>query len=475
MRLHELPPQSHLDAEATRLAAGLRGKGLRAGDRIALFMNNRPEFVVAYLAAGLLGAIAVPINPRYRLVELGHILSDARPRVLVTERAQLPHLDDVDASARASLDAVISAEEIEAWKTDGLGFDPAPVASDDIALLIYTSGTTGPSKGAMLTRGNVAATVEALLAAWEWSAHDRLLLALPLFHVHGLIVGLHCALAADASVLLPPRFDAADVIERLTAGEATLFFGVPTMYSRLIEALEGGARRDFSRVRLFCSGSAPLAPETMLAFQRLTGHTILERYGMTETGMTLSNPYRGPRAPGSVGTPLPGVSIRIVGEDDDDVAPGEPGELLVRGNNVFAGYWQAPEKTAAAFALDAAGRRWFRTGDLARRDASSGYVTLLGRRHDLILSGGFNVYPLEIEAVLAAFPGVAEASIVGRPHPRWGEAPIAYIVRTCAVDPEALLAHCRSQLAGFKVPSEIRFVDALPRNAMGKIQKGLLP
>jgi malonyl-CoA/methylmalonyl-CoA synthetase len=244
---------------------------------------------------------------------------------------------------------------------------------------------------------------------------------------------------------------------------------------RLIEALEKGPRRDFSRVRLFCCGSAPLAPETMAAFERLTGHTILERYGMTETGMNLSNPYRGPRMPGSVGTPLPGVSIRIVGEDGGDVVPGEPGELLVHGDNVFVGYWQAPEKTAAAFELDADGARWFRTGDLARRNAASGYVTLLGRRHDLILSGGFNVYPLEVETVLTAFPGVTEAAVVGRPHPRWGETPVAYLVCARAVDREALLAHCRSQLAGFKVPSEVHILDALPRNAMGKIQRSLLP
>jgi malonyl-CoA/methylmalonyl-CoA synthetase len=475
MALHELPSRPSLDAEAARLAAGLRRWGLRRGDRIAFFLSNRQEFVVAYLAAGLLGAIAVPINPRYRRVELGHILSDALPRVLITEREQLPHLDDVVASDRASLEAIITAEEIETWKTAAGDFDPAPLERDDVVLLIYTSGTTGPSKGAMLTRGNVAATVQALLTAWEWSEGDRLLLTLPLFHVHGLIVGLGCALAAGASVLLPPRFDADDALDRLAAGEATLFFGVPAMYVRLIEALEQRPRRDFSRVRLFCSGSAPLAPETMAAFERLTGHTILERYGMTETGMNLSNPYRGPRVPGSVGTPLPGVSIRIVDESGADVAAGEPGELLVHGNNVFAGYWQAPEKTAAAFDLDADGIRWFRTGDLARRDAASGYVTLLGRRHDLILSGGFNVYPLEIEAVLTSFPGVAEASVVGRPHPRWGETPVAYLVCSQAVDREALLAHCRSRLAGFKVPSEVHVLDALPRNAMGKIQRSLLP
>jgi malonyl-CoA/methylmalonyl-CoA synthetase len=235
------------------------------------------------------------------------------------------------------------------------------------------------------------------------------------------------------------------------------------MYVRLVEELKR-APADLSRLRLFCSGSAPLAPETFAVFRELTGHDILERYGMTETGMNLSNPYAGPRRPGTVGTPLPGVSIRIV-----------DGELQVRGSNVFSGYWRAPEKTAESFVHDELGRRWFRTGDLAERDPETGYITLLGRRTELILSGGFNVYPREIEEVLAGYPGIREAAVVGRPHPDRGEVPVAFVVADAPVDPGELIAWCKTQMAGFKAPREIRFLESLPRNALGKVQKHLLP
>jgi malonyl-CoA/methylmalonyl-CoA synthetase len=227
-------------------------------------------------------------------------------------------------------------------------------------------------------------------------------------------------------------------------------------------------------MRLFCSGSAPLAPETFTAFRDLTGHAILERYGMTETGMNLSNPYAGERRPGTVGTPLPGVSIRIVGADGSDVEPGGEGELLVRGSNVFSGYWQAPEKTAESFVHDDLGRRWFKTGDLSRQDPATGAITLLGRRHELIISGGFNIYPREIEEVLVTFPGIREAAVAGRPHLDWGEVPVAFLVVDREIDEAALVAFCKSQMAGFKVPREIRYVESLPRNALGKVQKHLL-
>jgi malonyl-CoA/methylmalonyl-CoA synthetase len=258
-------------------------------------------------------------------------------------------------------------------------------------------------------------------------------------------------------------------VDDLLAGEPTLFFGVPTMYVRLVEELrQVGDSSRLRRMRLFCSGSAPLAPETFAAFRELTGHAILERYGMTETGMNLSNPYAGERRPGTVGTPLPGVSARI----------DESGELLVRGSNVFSGYWRAPEKTAGSFVHDELGRRWFSTGDLAVRDPETGYFTLLGRRHELILSGGFNVYPREIEEVLASFPGVREAAVVGRPHPEWGEVPMAFLVISDGegeVDEAGLIAFCKARIAGFKVPRSFRVVESLPRNALGKVQKHLLP
>jgi len=509
---------------AEAVAAELRRRGVGRGDRVACMLGNGPELVLLHLALLRLGAVLVPINLAYRRREIGHILADAAPRLLVAEAAQRTLIDEVPAADRASLAAVLDAAELAGWSDaaelarwpEGAAAAPTPAApeigagGDDLALLLYTSGTTGPSKGAMISHNNVLATVTGLLAAWSWSAGDVLLLALPLFHVHGLVVGLDCALAAGATVELRRRFDAAAAAGELAGGAATMFFGVPTLYVRLVEELrrrragegrEGAvssqgaaaavpapaaapdaalaaaaaASAAAAPVRLCCSGSAPLSPETFAEFRALTGHAILERYGMTETGMILSNPYLGPRVPGQVGTPLPGVSVRVVDEAGRDLPPGAEGELLVRGANVFGGYWQAPEKTAASFVHDAAGRRWFRTGDLARQDPQTGAFALLGRRHELIISGGFNIYPREVEETLLAFPGVREAAVVGRPHPEWGEVPVAYLVADPPPDPPVLLAFCKGQLAAFKVPREVRFLDALPRNALGKLQKHLLP
>jgi malonyl-CoA/methylmalonyl-CoA synthetase len=464
-------------AAAERLAAGLRRRGLRKGDRVAILLGNRPELAVAWLAALRLGLAGVPINLAYRRRELAHLLADSGARLLVTEEALLSRLDELDAAERAGLADVLTVERLGEIEEEGSPADPGePVDPDDLAMLLYTSGTTGRSKGAMISHGNVLATVTGLLAAWAWEPTDELLLTLPLFHTHGLVVGLFCALGAGATVRLRPRFEAGAVVEELAGGGPTLFFGVPTMYVRLVEELRrrGGLRKE-GRMRLFCSGSAPLSPETFAAFRELTGHDILERYGMTETGMSLSNPYAGERRPGTVGTPLPGVSARIADEEGRDLPDGEAGELLVRGSHVFRGYWRDPGKTAASFVADDLGRPWFRTGDLARRDPETGVYTLLGRRHELILSGGFNVYPREIEEVLLGFPGVREAAVAGRPHPEWGEVPVAFLVVDGPLDEAALIAWCKEQIAGFKVPREIRRLDALPRNALGKVQKHLLP
>ena len=462
-----------LFGRADRLAAGFAARGLRKGDRVAFYLGNRPEFVIAWLAVIRLGAVLVPINLAYRRREIAHMLADAEPRFLVMERDGLAVLNELEEGVRLGV-SVVLAEELEDWEGDAVGLHPL-VDGSDPAMLLYTSGTTGRSKGAVITHDNVLATVTGLLAAWAWEPDDALLLSLPLFHTHGLVVGLHCALAAGATVLLRRRFDAAGTVSDLLTGDPTLFFGVPTMYVRLVEELrtrgDRGERLDLSRLRLFCSGSAPLSPETFAAFRELTGHDILERYGMTETGMNLSNPYAGKRTPGTVGMPLPGVSISIVDLEGADVPAGGEGELLVMGSNVFSGYWRAPEKTAESFLHDDLGRRWFRTGDLARRDPETGFITLLGRRTELILSGGFNVYPREIEEVLAAFPGVKEAAVVGRTHPEWGEVPVAFLVADTNVDPDELIAFCKGQMAGFKVPREVRFVEALPRNALGKVEK----
>ncbi|HSS77444.1 MAG TPA: AMP-binding protein [Thermoanaerobaculia bacterium] len=470
-----------LFAAADALAAGLASQGLRKGDRVAFFLGNRPEFVIAYLAVIRLGAVMVPINLAYRRREIAHMLLDAEPRLAITERSLLPILDELEAADRSCLERVVLAEELDALRDAQAAFSPPVVSGSDAAMLLYTSGTTGRSKGAIITHDNVLATVTGLLAAWAWEPADALLLSLPLFHTHGLVVGLHCALAAGATVHLRRRFEAGDAAADLIAGEPTLFFGVPTMYVRLVEELRRrGAddRAGLARLRLFCSGSAPLAPETFAAFRELTGHDILERYGMTETGMNLSNPYAGPRQPGTVGTPLPGVSIRIVDRQDVDLAPGAEGDLLVAGSNVFAGYWRAPEKTAESFVHDDLGRRWFRTGDLARKDVATGYITLLGRSRELILTGGFNVYPREVEEVLATYPGVRESAVAGRPHPEWGEVPVAFLVVEAPFDEAteaALVAYCKSQMAGFKVPRRFEYLEALPRNALGKVQKHLLP
>jgi malonyl-CoA/methylmalonyl-CoA synthetase len=467
---------AQLFAEADRLAAGFRARGVRKGDRVAFFLSNRPEFVTAYLAVIRLGAVMVPINLAYRRREIAHMLGDCTPRLLLTERPQLAVLDELAEEEKRELEAVILAEDLAGWTDEASGFVSPLVEEGDLAMILYTSGTTGRSKGAMITHGNVLATVTHLLVAWAWEPADALLLALPLFHTHGLVVGLHCALAAGATVLLRRRFAAAAAVADLLGGAASLFFGVPTMYVRLVDELRKVEDRSrLAKMRLFCSGSAPLAPETFAAFRELTGHVILERYGMTETGMNLSNPYAGPRVPGSVGTPLPGVSARIVGAQGLDVLHGNEGELLVRGSNVFSGYWQAPEKTAESFLHDDLGRRWFRTGDLARQDSDTGNFTLLGRRTELIISGGFNIYPREIEETLTGFPGIQEAAVVGRPHPEWGEVPVAFLVVDREIDINELIAWSRNQLAAFKVPKTVHVVEALPRNALGKVQKHLLP
>jgi malonyl-CoA/methylmalonyl-CoA synthetase len=469
---------AQLFAGAERLAAALHAWGLRKGDRAAFFLGNRLEFVVASLAVNRLGAVMVPINMRYRRREIGHILADCTPRLLFTEQSQLPILAELEENT-VQTDGIIDVDNWYTWEPHQVAGETAPcppISGDDLALILYTSGTTGRSKGAMLSHNNLLATITGLLSAWAWQTDDVLLLTLPLFHTHGLVVGLFCALAAGATVQLHTRSNIQQVLKVLLSGTPTLFFGVPTLYVRLVEALrQHPGPLTLDRMRLFCSGSAPLEVETFHAFQALTGHAILERYGMTETGMNLSNPYTGRRIPGTVGTPLPGVSMRIIDREGKDQPPGSEGELLVRGSNVFSGYWQAPEQTTASFCKDSQGRDWFRTGDLARQDPQTGYVTLLGRQQEMIISGGFNIYPREVEEILTAYPGVIEAAVLGTSHSEWGEVPIAYLVVEEPIDENSLVAYCGSQLASFKIPHQFHYLAALPRNALGKVQKHLLP
>jgi len=426
-----------IERRSNRVAHALRSRGLTKGDRLCVYLGNRVELIDIYLACVKLGVIFVPINVLYRDREIAHITNDAEPRLMITEADLAQLTSDRDDRPLPDLNADL----------DG----------DTPAAIIYTSGTTGVSKGAVLTHNNFAANAVNLLTMWQITDRDRFLLALPLFHIHALGNGLHCWLASGCRMRLLERFDHRTAIDEFRDFRPTLFFGVPTIYVRLLETPPEVAREIGERMRLFVSGSAPLPVPVFERFRELFNHTILERYGMTETFMTLSNPLTGERRAGTVGFPLPGISVRI-----DD------GELFVRGPNVFAGYWRRPDATAAAFTGG-----WFRTGDLATRSAD-GYYTLLGRKSDLIISGGFNIYPREIEELLLEQPGVSEAAVVGVADEVRGEVPIAFIVST-SFDADALERACRDNLASFKVPRRFVRVDSIPRTALGKVQKHLLP
>jgi malonyl-CoA/methylmalonyl-CoA synthetase len=455
-----------LDRRADRMAAALTTRGLGAGDRLAIYLPNRIEYVYLFLACTRLGVIVVPVNVLYRERELRHILTDASPRALVLAD---PEWD------RGS----VSSWTGEVWMIDDLAHQvpdghargsSAALSGDTPAAIVYTSGTTGAAKGAVITHGNLAANARTLVGAWRIISSDRFLLTLPLFHVHGLGNGLHCWLLSGCRTRLLERFDHQSAAATMLDFRPTLFFGVPTMYVRLLEVDAAVAREIGARLRLCVSGSAPLPAHVLDAFESLYGVRILERYGMTETLMTVSNPYEGERRAGTVGLPLPGVDARIVDGAGRDVPEDVGGELIVRAPTLFAGYWNRPDASSQAF-----DEGWFKTGDIARRSAD-GYITLCGRRSDLIIAGGFNVYPREIEDVLAEHPSVAEVAVAGAPDSRRGEVPVAYVVRKdgSEIDEPALIAWCKEQLASFKVPRRVQFLERLPRTALGKVQKNLL-
>jgi malonyl-CoA/methylmalonyl-CoA synthetase len=424
-----------IDGRSNRLAQCLRQRGVDTGDRLCVYLPNSVAMIDLYLACVKLGVIFVPINILYRDREIAHIVEDAEPKLMITER---------------ELAAITAAHDPPVGYPDLDGDTPAA--------LVYTSGTTGKSKGAILTHNNFAINAANLVACWQITDQDRLLLALPLFHIHALGNGLHCWLASGCRMRLLERFEHATAAAQFLDFRPTLFFGVPAMYVRLLDTPQETAREIGRSMRLFVSGSAPLPAQVLEEFRTRFGHTILERYGMTETMMNLSNPYAGERRPGTVGFPLPGISARI------DAS----GELWIKGPNVFAGYWRREDATRAAF--DGA---WFKTGDLATR-SDDGYYALCGRRSDLIISGGFNIYPREIEVFLTEQPEVAEAAVVAEPDRVRGEVPVAYIVLCAAIDGATLEARCREKLASFKVPRRFEPVDQLPRNALGKVQKHLL-
>jgi malonyl-CoA/methylmalonyl-CoA synthetase len=451
-----------LDTRARRMARTLTDRGIGRGDRVAVHLANRLEFLDIFLACLRLGAIFVPVNVLYREREMAHILSDADPALVVAVQA-----------TRALLPAGAPVADVDALAADAAAASPlretAAIDGDDPAAIVYTSGTTGRSKGAVLSHNNFLANTTSLLACWRISHEDRYLAVLPLFHVHGLANGIGCWLASGCRMRLVGRFDHQRAAALFETFQPTLFFGVPTIYVRLVEWPDEIARRIGARVRLFVSGSAPLPTPVFDAFRERYGHTILERYGMSETLMLASNPYVGERRPGTVGRPLPGVSLRIVDAEGQRVPPDTVGHVQVRGPNVFREYWRNPEATVAAF-VDG----WFRTGDLGEQ-SSDGYVTLRGRATDLIISGGFNIYPREIEDLLLEIPGVREVAVVGVPDPRRGEVPVAFVVSREGFDADLARAACERGLASFKVPRAFAIVDALPRNALGKVQKHLLP
>ena len=457
-----------LESRSNRLAATLHDRGIVRGHRLAFLLANRVEIIDLWIACAKLGVIAVPINVLYQPREIAHIVGDAEPTAVVTT---MERMADLPAGVRAW-----NVEELcdDTTRSEGVNSRPAVVRdtvcdADTPMALVYTSGTTGASKGAILTHGNFAANGLVLNAAWSMRADDRMLTTLPLFHVHGLGNAVHSWLLSGCHMKLVARFDAAKATEWFTTYRPTVFFGVPTMYVRLLD-LDASVARDIgAHARLFVSGSAPLPAHVLELFRDKFGHVILERYGMTETLMNVSNPYVGERRAGTIGVPLPLTAVRIVDEHGADVADGTSGELWVRGPNVCAGYWRRPEANVTAF-VDG----WFRTGDIGVR-ANDGYITLEGRRSELIISGGFNIYPREIEEVLLEQPGIREATVIGAPDRARGEVPVAYLVSDDPIDAPRLTALLQSQLASFKIPRAFVRVAALPRTALGKVQKHLLP
>ena len=449
-------------------AAALRSWGLRPGERVALFLGNHPDFLASYLGTHLAGGVVVPINTAYRQAELWHIFEDAGVRLCFTDEERRPELERVRGDLPQLEEAVETGEELDSFLQKATAYEGAPPYGGDLAVIAYTAGTTGRSKGAMLLHRNLAANVEAVCRAWRWTAEDHLLLTLPLFHTHGLMVGAHGTFFVGASAELRRSFDATEVYNALLEGTFTMFFGVPTMYARLLREAKSRDERP-GPLRLYVSGSAALSPEVFTEFEQVFGQRILERYGMTETGMNLTNPYdEGERRPGTVGKPFPGQEARIIGvENREPLSAGEIGEIEVRGPHVFAGYRNRPDATEESFDEDG----WFRTDDLGFVD-EDGYFTITGRAKELIISGGYNVYPREVEEILEGCPGVAEVAVVGMPDEEFGEQVAAAVVRN---DPglteEGVKDFLRDQLATYKKPRQVAFVDELPRNALGKVLK----
>ena len=463
---------AELDRWSAQYAQALAQLGVRAGDRIAVQIEKSPNNVALYLAALRVGAIYVPLNTAYQPREVKYFLTDAEPRVFVVAPERFESLSSLamrlGVAHTLTLGSRGDGSLPELVSRSASSFAVAPCDPNDLAVICYTSGTTGRSKGAMISHENLLSNARTLVREWGFTADDVLLHALPLYHIHGLFVALHVALLSGARIVLHAKFDPRAALSALK--RATVMMGVPTFYTRLL-AEPSLDRESVRNVRLFISGSAPLLSETFDEFVVRTGHRILERYGMTETGMIASNPLEGERRPGTVGPPLPEVMVRIAGEDGARTPNGTIGSVEVKGPNVFQGYWRMPEKTAQEFRRDG----YFITGDLGELDGE-GYLRLVGRAKDMIISGGLNVYPKEIEELIDAIAGVDESAVFAIAHPDFGEAVAAAVTRKPGATIEAteILEALRPQLAGFKMPKRVYIVDELPRNAMSKVQKAVL-
>ncbi len=460
-----------LRRKAAGLANHLKTVGIAPGDRVAVQVEKSVENVVLYLACLQTGAVYLPLNTAYTDSELDYFFGDAEPSLIVCKPDRQDGIRGLGSSSNVlihTLDASGGGTLFEEPRSFDADFETVRREAGDVAAILYTSGTTGRSKGAMITHGNLSANAQTLVDIWGISSSDVLLHALPIYHVHGLFVALNTCLMTGAEILFYPKFETDAVIDALP--DATLMMGVPTFYMRLL-ASERLTRARCQDMRLFIAGSAPLLEETFRAFEGKTGHAILERYGMTECGMLCSNPLNGERRPGTVGPPLPDVEVRVADGQGAILEAGETGVLEVRGPNVFKGYWRMPEKTKEEFRSNG----FFITGDISRID-DDGYVHIVGRAKDMIISGGFNVYPKEIEEVIDQLDGVGESAVIGLAHPDFGEAVAAVVtaIEGDKVDGEEIIAATREKLAAFKVPKTIFIVEELPRNTMGKVQKNQL-
>lgn len=457
---------------SAQLANALVTCGVEPGDRVAVQVEKSPEALMLYLACVRAGAVYLPLNTAYTLTELDYFLGDAEPRLVICDPAAKEKLQSIASQRSAVVETLDPSGEgslMDLARSQSETFADVARGPDDLAAILYTSGTTGRSKGAMLTHDNLLSNAATLRDCWRFTRTDRLIHALPIFHTHGLFVASNVTLLAGSSMIFLPKFDAEQVLKFMPL--ATCMMGVPTFYVRLIQS-SSLTKELTAGMRLFISGSAPLLAETHKQFEAMTGHRILERYGMTETNMNTSNPYAGERVAGTVGFPLPGVSLRITDPADGrKLADGETGMIEVSGPNVFKGYWRMPEKTAAEFRQDG----FFITGDLGMIDAR-GYVHIVGRGKDLVISGGYNIYPKEVETEIDQLPGVFESAVIGLPHPDFGEGVTAIVVcQPGATMTEAeILLPLQERLARYKQPKRVIFVPDLPRNTMGKVQKNLL-